>query len=612
MKILISEKQLNFLLEEKIQIKDTNYSHVKYDLDATQNDYVNKPLLDDLNEAGKALNIVLTITTAKSGHNPYVKGKKTKSRHMFGTAVDISILNGISDGYATRSNYKKDFRELGNKIKNYLVNNLGYIWNVEYGNPKSVLWLTDTGGNHYNHLHISNRIGSESKDKTTKTTTTSTKSDNEKNEKFDELMDIDYDYNPDVVDLQKLLISKGYYIGRFGRNQDGVDGKYGPFTKAGHKAYLESIPPEKFESVRKNMAQDFIENVSDSTLKNEFNFHDIPGGGNNYRSAQIPITIKGKDFLGKVIDEYGIKNIIRLNYDLDDGRHKSSHPETKIEDEEKLAEYKGINFKKLKSSNPEHQKIIEDYLKQGNTLIHCAHGADRTGGAVGGYLKNSLGWTTEEIWKYTNKYNDWDELVIKNPSEFIRLGFLNNAKKFGVRDIEHAQQLAKGQKVTKVNNSKIPKNIVIGDSQAPYVAMNLRNGSLISKNEGMSSLWEGGKTVAWLIEAVSRFNISPQVKNVIIVIGTNGGFGRYTNDNIPGLFRNLKEKFPNAKFIVVQGSWGWTKGLSKVTEKEVRNYYKKFENEGAVVIETPIGNIEPHGNKPIYSTIGSEIEQELI
>jgi len=39
---------------------------------------------------------------------------------------------------------------------------MGYVWNTESGKDKAVLWHTNTGGNHYNHLHISNRTGSSS------------------------------------------------------------------------------------------------------------------------------------------------------------------------------------------------------------------------------------------------------------------------------------------------------------------------------------------------------------------------------------------------------------------------------------------------------------------
>jgi flavodoxin len=154
------------------------------------------------------------------------------------------------------------------------------------------------------------------------------------------------------------------------------------------------------------------------------------------------------------------------------------------------------------------------------------------------------------------------------------------------------------------------KNIIIGDSQTPYVDMNTTKASRISRKPGKSSLWEGGKTVSWLISALKDFDESPNVNNVIIVIGTNGGFGKFSTDNISQLFKLLKNKFPNAKFYVVQGSWGWG-GLKNIKEKDVRSYYQKFKEQGATIIDPPIGPIEPHSNKPIYKTIGSKIDELL-
>ena len=82
-------------------------------------------------------------------------------------------------------------------------------------------------------------------------------------------------------------------------------------------------------------------------------------------------------------------------------------------------------------------------LKQGSTLIHCAHGADRTGGNVGGYLY-SLGWgDTKKVWDYTTQYNGWERMVKNNPSTFVNGGFLKQAQKFGVRDLEHAKELSR-------------------------------------------------------------------------------------------------------------------------------------------------------------------------
>ncbi len=144
-----------------VRLGDTDFSHLKFDSDL-KNDDVNDALLQDLQTAGKKAGVVLTITSAKSDHSENtINGNK--SRHGFQTAVDIAKLDGKGAGGATNSsNGNEDFREQGNKVKDVLVS-MGYKWNTEKGNDKAVLWQTDTGGNHYNHLHVSNRTGQSSK-----------------------------------------------------------------------------------------------------------------------------------------------------------------------------------------------------------------------------------------------------------------------------------------------------------------------------------------------------------------------------------------------------------------------------------------------------------------
>lgn len=335
--------------------------------------------------------------------------------------------------------------------------------------------------------------------------------------------------------------------------------------------------------------------------KSKYNFDKIPDGKNNYRSAQLPL-----DLLSNVIDKYGIKTIIRFNGDGGDGKHGGDKP-TSIEDEKGLAKLKGVNFKKLSASRD--QNKVNELLKQGNVLIHCAHGADRTGGNVGGYLFDTQAvpslTSTENIWKYTTKYNHWNQFVLNNPKGFVSGGFLDQAKKFGVRDVQHAQELA-GMKSEKKNI----KNIIIGDSQVPYVDMNTTKASRLSDKGSVESLWMSGKGVDWLIRALSTYPKSEDIENVIIVIGTNGGFGKYSNDNIPLLFKRLREKFPNSEFLVVQGSYG-IGTLKDITDVDVENYYKRFSDQGATIIEPGIGKIEPHGNREIYKKIGSTIDSYL-
>jgi hypothetical protein len=144
--------------EAMTQLKTISYPNLKIDFDGTQNDFVNQGLLDDLNKAAGAAGLVATITTAKTGHGYFTKSKN-KSRHMDGTGVDIAILDGVGAGGATSStNGNAKFRELGNRLASALES-LGYRRNVESGNDKAVLWQTNTGGNHFNHLHVSNKVG---------------------------------------------------------------------------------------------------------------------------------------------------------------------------------------------------------------------------------------------------------------------------------------------------------------------------------------------------------------------------------------------------------------------------------------------------------------------
>jgi hypothetical protein len=149
------------------------------------------------------------------------------------------------------------------------------------------------------------------------------------------------------------------------------------------------------------------------------------------------------------------------------------------------------------------------------------------------------------------------------------------------------------------------KNIIIGDSQSPYVDWGSESFNLISTKGSQSSLWLGGKSLSWLLEAVKIYSVDTLVTNLAICIGTNGGFNK--KDNISELVTECKLKFPNSKLFVIQGSWGWG-GVSNKTETQVRDYYKKFSELGVVVVEPPIGKIEPHGKKPIYKVIGKNLD----
>ena len=120
------------------------------------------------------------------------------------------------------------------------------------------------------------------------------------------------------------------------------------------------------------------------------------------------------------------------------------------------------------------------------------------------------------------------------------------------------------------------------------------------------TLWKSGMGVKWLKTAVSKHPVDTKVKDVVINIGTNGAFS--PNDDIKGLMSELRRVFPQAKFCVVQGSWGWGNNVS-VTADKVKTYYNRFKAEGVTVIEPPIGKVSnPHTNLPVYDTIAKEID----
>ena len=154
------------------------------------------------------------------------------------------------------------------------------------------------------------------------------------------------------------------------------------------------------------------------------------------------------------------------------------------------------------------------------------------------------------------------------------------------------------------------KNYVIGDSQTPLIDKNSQKVSKIGEEGNKANLWQGGKGLIWLKEAVDEYPESKDVNSIVINIGTNGGFN--ANENIQGLIDSIKTKFPNANLYAVKGSWGWG-GNKDVTQQKVDTYYDKFSKLGVELIPTAIGVTDnPHTNLPVYAQIGREIDERII
>jgi hypothetical protein len=205
-------------------------------------DSVNKALLDDLQTAAAKAGITVTITTASTGHNTKTS-TGNDSRHGQKTAVDIALINGRgSEGATGPSNGNTQFRDLGNKLKDALVS-MKYSLNSESGNNKAVLWQTPIGGNHFNHLHVSNttdsstdpslnNTGSSTSGGATTATSATTNTD-------------DYVYgNPE---LGKLLSSPMKGLGE-SLKESKIYGEFGKESKKSFGAII--LPKEKNEKIK--------------------------------------------------------------------------------------------------------------------------------------------------------------------------------------------------------------------------------------------------------------------------------------------------------------------------------------------------------------------------
>ena len=149
-------------------------------------------------------------------------------------------------------------------------------------------------------------------------------------------------------------------------------------------------------------------------------------------------------------------------------------------------------------------------------------------------------------------------------------------------------------------------NILIGDSQTPFIAKWSTNATLLNKVGSESSLWKGGQGLNWLKLAVTNYKLDTLIQSVTFCIGTNGRFS--SKDDISGLVSITKERFPKAYLYVIQGSWGWG-GNVNVTRTVVDSYYKRFNQLGVEVIEPPIGKCEPHNvNLPQYKEMAKNLD----
>jgi|694.fasta_scaffold00077_11 hypothetical protein len=159
-----SMKSLMKINEDFVTVSSVGFDNITTDNDSTKSDKINRALLKDISRAAKKAGVKVTITTANSGHNMRTKSG-TLSRHNTNQAVDIAMIDGVGSGGATNAtNGNPKFKSGGDKLVAALES-MGYTRNAEGPqNPKAVFWQTNSGGNHFNHVHVSNTTGESSKE----------------------------------------------------------------------------------------------------------------------------------------------------------------------------------------------------------------------------------------------------------------------------------------------------------------------------------------------------------------------------------------------------------------------------------------------------------------
>lgn len=127
------------------------------------------------------------------------------------------------------------------------------------------------------------------------------------------------------------------------------------------------------------------------------NFHKLEDGRNNYRGGlDEEKTTASRELFEELKNDYGIRKVVTLNAD-DGGRGIPAL--VKEAGLESLYVPMGDNDWPSRSTFEE----IKNALRSGNTLVHCSHGADRTGAIVGRYYIEDLGWDVNATIDHTKR-----------------------------------------------------------------------------------------------------------------------------------------------------------------------------------------------------------------
>lgn len=190
-------------------------------------------------------------------------------------------------------------------------------------------------------------------------------------------------------------------------------------------------------------------------------------------------------------------------------------------------------------------------------------------------------------------------------------------------DKKKAEEAAKNKAVSNSDTSSDDTNkllierektnpyLSIGDSQTHMLSLNTKDKfkTLKSNTSGSTPgdpkfLHKGGWNSSQLISALNSISSYqyPNMKVIAILIGTNDGYNNNTAKQNSKTLKDLLSKiFPNAKLVVVPGSWGWG-GLKNIVSYEKgddshhspKSYYDIYQVQGFTILSEKIGGFEPH------------------
>jgi hypothetical protein len=148
--------------------------------------------------------------------------------------------------------------------------------------------------------------------------------------------------------------------------------------------------------------------------------------------------------------------------------------------------------------------------------------------------------------------------------------------------------------------------LVFGDSQAPRV-------QAAGKSFLGSARYLGGSGIDWLLGEVASYTFTTDgVQHVVVVTGVNDLYpaGAAARAKVAKLVTELRRIFRGCQVYYVIGSWGWG-GASSKTEEDAYAYAMLFAEQGAVVVEPPIGPGDPHADKASYREIAGALEKAM-